>query len=71
MLLLAFQCLWDVGILENIEHPIVWENVVTAEFVIGRDVSRTGRKPLALNNQRQVQEKPGQYLHNLLYLQRW
>jgi hypothetical protein len=37
MPLVVFKRAWDVGVLENIEHPIIRENVVACELVIGRN----------------------------------
>ena len=34
----SLQARGNVGILEDIEHPMVRENVVTRELVVGRDV---------------------------------
>ena len=36
MPLVVFERTRDVGVLEDIEHPIIWENVKAHELVVGR-----------------------------------
>ncbi len=38
MPLVVFKRARDVGVLENVEDPIIRENVVACELVVGRDV---------------------------------
>jgi len=48
MPLVVFKCARDVRVLlENIERPIIRENVVAAEFVVRRDVEEQVVPPLA------------------------
>ena len=49
MPLVVFKRAWDVGvlILIDIEHPIIRENVVACELVVGRDVEEEVGSSLA------------------------
>jgi hypothetical protein len=47
MPLVVFKRAWDVGVLENIEHPIIRENVVACELVGGSDVEKEVGSSLA------------------------
>ena len=49
MPLVVFKRARDVGVLEDIEHPIIRENVKAHELVVGRDVEvHEGKVQLAL-----------------------
>ncbi|MDQ1405138.1 MAG: hypothetical protein QOG55_767 [Acidobacteriaceae bacterium] len=47
MPLVVFKRARDVGVLENIEDPIIRENVVACELVVGRDVEEEVGRSLA------------------------
>jgi hypothetical protein len=40
MPLVVFKRAWDVGVLKDIEHPIIRENVVACGLVVGSDVEK-------------------------------
>jgi hypothetical protein len=47
MPLVVFKRTRDVGVLEDIEHPIIRENVKAHELVVGRDVEEQVGRSLA------------------------
>jgi hypothetical protein len=47
MPLVVFKRARNVGVLENIEDPIIRENVVACELVVGRDVEEEVGRSLA------------------------
>jgi len=47
MLLVVFKRARDVRVLEDIEHPIIRENVEACELVVGRDVEEEVGRSLA------------------------
>ena len=47
MPLVVFKRARDIGVLKDIENPIIRENVVACEFVVGRDVEKEVGSSLA------------------------
>jgi len=47
MPLVVFKRARNVGVLENIEDPIIRENVIACELVVGRDVEEEVGRSLA------------------------
>jgi len=47
MPLVVFKRARDVGVLKDIENPIIRENVVACELVVGRDVEKEVGSSLA------------------------
>ena len=47
MPLVVFKRAWDVGVLKDVEHPIIRENAVACELVVGRDVEKEVDSSLA------------------------
>jgi hypothetical protein len=46
----VFKRVRDVGVFKDIENPIIRENVVACELVVGRDVRKRSAVPLPAYN---------------------
>lgn len=47
MPLIVLERARDIGVFKDIEHTEIRENLIAAEFVVGSDVEKKIRRPLA------------------------